>query len=204
MGKNRSKIMGDIDLTPTSWALQEALKSDPPLAEFLDGLMVSDSPLSWRLLLLFWGEGLRLPTDALKTLKVSWPVWALEAAAEENSREMCNSILRFLLKKLDLNLAANIFFPSPAKRGRRVSEETKAIVSTWIAMGNPSPYGNQLAKRHFGGGFKKASPEKRKQMVDRCAQAVARTLIQEAASQAPRPYEESLKTMNRKNRSRRK
>ena len=105
----------------------------------------------------------------------------LRAAQAENHPEAFKETLETLIHFLGVKAPEGVFTPTPkrGKVGRPISSEGERIYSIWRELGEPSPYKSDLAKAFFGALFGEASGTTRRQMRDRCRNALSRQFDRE-------------------------
>lgn len=122
---------------------------------------------------LWSGNAFQTTTDQLKHTAFGE---LLKAAEQENSPEAFKQLLEVLLVFLGARPPQGVFTPtrSSGKRGRPITSQTVLIYSTWVSLGRPSLFTNQLAAKVFGPSFTKANGIDRRKMRDRCRRALQR------------------------------
>jgi hypothetical protein len=116
------------------------------------------------------------PLLRVSALSNSWFGRVLRAAAEEN----CPAAFRDLVELWCMSMGATppdgVFVRRPGKPGAPRSEETAKIYATWISLGRPSLGSQKLAHALYGSELTRADAKTRKRLVDKCRQAVRRSL----------------------------
>jgi hypothetical protein len=107
----------------------------------------------------------------------------LRAAEADNSPEAFKRILEVLFIYLGVSTPKGVFTPKAraGKPGRPISNESELIYSTWIEIGKPSLFKNELAQAVYRVTFTKASGTERRKLRDKCRHAVERNLDRELA-----------------------
>jgi len=115
---------------------------------------------------------------AIQQLEVSGFSRLLQAAQRENHPGAFKELLEILIDFLKVETPKGVFTPKPktGKPGRKISSESERVYSTWVEIGEPSPFKNDLARAVYGALFNKASGTDRRKMRDRCRHAVDRQL----------------------------
>jgi hypothetical protein len=100
----------------------------------------------------------------------------LKAAAKENAPAAFKETVEMLLNLLRVKAPKGVFAPTSGtgKLGRPISTEGERMLSTWIAIGEPSLYKNDLAQAVYGARFTAANGIERRKLRDKCRRAVER------------------------------
>jgi hypothetical protein len=90
----------------------------------------------------------------------------LKAANTDNSPEAFRKILEFLIHLSGIEIPKGVFTASRrrGKPGRPISSESERIYSTWLKLGEPSPFRNDLAKAVYGVLFNSANGINRRKL----------------------------------------
>lgn len=83
-------------------------------------------------------------------------------------------MLYYWLLVLEIKPPEGVIAPWHGNPGRPSKSETKLIYKTWVNLGQPSLFKNEVAKKFYGGQFTKAEGPERRRLRDRCRMAVVR------------------------------